>query len=31
LHRAAFECSLREHMETYDVTVDRVYNADQTG
>jgi hypothetical protein len=31
LHRAAFVCSLRESMENYDVTVDHVYNADQTG
>jgi len=31
LHRADFVCSLREHMECYDVPVDRVYNADQTG
>jgi hypothetical protein len=31
LHRAAFVCSLREHMENYDVTVDCIYNADQTG
>jgi hypothetical protein len=31
LHRAAFVCSLREHMDNYDVAVDCVYNADQTG
>jgi hypothetical protein len=31
LHRAAFVCSLREHMERYDVPLDCIYNADQTG
>jgi len=30
-HRASFICSLREHMECYDVPVNCIYNADQTG
>jgi len=30
-NRASFLCSLREHMEPHGVTIDRLYNADQTG